>query len=105
MALTIDNATDGYDPAGVDGLLQRIQIEVINEATLQMETKRKNLNDTLDDIWQGKSEKIFKSNMKYHIEIAKKSMEDAYDSMKTSVYQIIGRMYEVDQNLVKEEAA
>ena len=105
MELTIKGATVGFDKEGISNLMTDIQANVIQEAKDKLDAERDNLNSTLDEIWQGHSEEIFKQNMFNDIETLKKQYDIMYNALAAEISQLHKAMGDIDQNLVTEGGA
>ena len=103
--LTIDNATVGYDTAGVRSLLDKIKADVIQEAERSMKQKAINLFNAVDEIWQGVSAEKFKGNMQQDIDKIIEALDASYNSLDAEVSQIAKAMGDVDVELVETRAA
>lgn len=101
MALTIDKATVGYDQEGISTLLTDIQANVIEEAKNQLDSGKGALEETLDSIWQGHSEEVFKQNMTDDITTLKDTFDKMYSVLANEISQAAQRMGEIDQKLVE----
>lgn len=101
MPLTITGATVGYDNGGVNQLMQDIHANMIEEAANQLETNLETLNTAVDEVWVGHSADVFKENMRTDVTKIKEALNKAYDSLSSEISQVVQRMGEVDQELVK----
>ena len=102
MALNIDGATVGFDQEGVSTLLNDIKANLIQEAKDKLKSSKSELDTSLDEIWQGKSEERFKSNMHDDIETVCDALDDAYTSLETEVARARDAMGSVDNTLVEK---
>lgn len=102
MALNIEGATVGFDQDGVRNLLSDIKANVIQEAQDQLKTSVGELDTALDDIWQGKSEERFKSNMHEDVETICDALDDAYNSLVAEIGRARDAMGAVDNTLVEK---
>lgn len=105
MALNIEGATVGFDQEGISTLMADIQASVIQEAKDKLDAERENLNSTLDEIWQGHSEEIFKQNMFNDIETLKRQYDIVYNALAAEISQLHKAMGDIDENLVTEGGA
>lgn len=103
--LTIDNATVGYDTAGVRSLLDKIKAEVIHDAETAMKQKAINLFNAVDEVWRGVSAEKFKANMQQDIDKIIEALDASYNSLDAEVSQIAKAMGDVDVELVEARTA
>lgn len=101
MALDISGATVGYDADGIASLLAKIKADVIDEASTEMKARSTDLENALDQVWQGDSEEQFKENMQNDIRKVRRALDKAYESLASEIGQIGQRMGQVDENLVE----
>ncbi len=103
MGLNINNATIGYDVNELQQAMTRLDIEVITEATNQMNSGMKELREQVDAVWAGQSAESFKKNMDHDKEVIIAAMHQIRDGeIKGFMNQIVNNFDEIDQNLVKE---
>ena len=100
MALDISGATVGYDATGIKALLSNIHASVIQEASDEMVARRGDLDQALDQVWQGESEEKFKENMDDDVKRVRNALEKIYRALEGEVNQIGQRMGKVDEELV-----
>ena len=101
MALNIEGATVGYDHAGIDALMGEIKADVIEEAKNKLKESESTLDESLDTIWQGKSEETFKSNMHEDVLVVCDALDKAYDTLAAEIYRAGHAMGRVDEELVQ----
>jgi uncharacterized protein YukE len=101
MALDINGATVGYDHAGIDTLLRDIKANVIEEAKEKLKSSEATLDESLDNIWQGKSEETFKNNMHQDVLVVCDALDKAYDTLAAEIYRTGSAMGQVDEGLVE----
>ena len=100
MALDISGATVGYDATGIKSLLLNIHADVIEDASNEMVARRGDLDQALDQVWQGESEEKFKENMDEDVKKIREALERIYRALESEVNQIGRNMGKVDQELV-----
>jgi uncharacterized protein YukE len=103
MPLTISGATVGYDAEGISTLLDRVRADVINASKEELRKNLANLETSVDAIWQGHSEEVFKENMAEDVDRICSSLDTLYANLASEISQIGVRMAEIDNNLVKEK--
>ena len=102
MALTIENATFGYDIRNVDDALTEIKRGVITEAVETMNKSMDKLKGWVDSAWVGKSAELFKKNMEKDKEMIANQLTQSYNALENVILtQLSTRIAEADQNLVK----
>ena len=105
MALDIGGATLGVDANNIQEALNRLNVECIQETITLMNTSMSSLRDAVDSAWVGQSAEVFKSNMEKDKETISKALNDAYEVLKSEMYQIVNEMEAADAELVKERNA
>lgn len=101
MALTIENATVGYNQDGIKSLMEDIKANVIEEAKNSLKNSENTLDEALDEIWQGKSEETFKSNMHEDVLVVCDALDTAYNTLAAEIYRAGHAMGRVDEELVQ----
>ena len=102
MALTITNATIGYDRSGVEALKQAIRLKVVDQAIDRLETSFDSLTSSIDNMWVGHSAEIFKSNMHSDVDKIKTALSQTCTTLEAELDHIMGAMGQVDEDLVKD---
>lgn len=102
MPLDIKGATTGYDSSATEQLLQDIKANAITKAADELDAQFNTLENSVNEIWQGKSSEIFIQNMRKDVETIKNALNSAYEALQSEVNQIVSEFSNVDQNLVKE---
>lgn len=102
MALDINGATVGFDQWGIKNLLDDIKASLIVESIEKLHSSRADLDNALDEIWQGESEEAFKSNMHEDVETVCNALDSAYKALEAEISRTRDAMGEVDENLVKK---
>ena len=100
-ALTIENATVGYDSDKVATLMSDIRANVIDSASQAMTDSLEALNTAVDQAWAGHSAKVFKENMQKDVDTVKKALDDTYTVLHNEIIQIVKAMHQVDQELIQ----
>ncbi len=101
MALNIEGATLGYDANNVQAAFNSLNQEVIGETIILLKQGLEKLNQATDQVWVGQSAEQFKKNMQYDADFISERLEETRDILKTELDEIVNKMDEVDQNLVK----
>lgn len=101
MALGIEGATLGYDKNNVQAAYNSLNAEVIEVAINAINGKLSDLRTAVDTVWVGASAEKFKSNMEYDADVVTFALNETREVLKTELYEIINKMDELDQNLVK----
>lgn len=104
MALKIDGASIGFDANGIEEALNNINAKVITETCNQMDTEMSTLHEAVDEAWQGNAAEQFKKNMETDKKTVQDALNEAYDSLKVELKNIMDSMAEADENLVKERS-
>lgn len=105
MALTIENATIGFDATNVEGALRNLNTRVINDTIKAMNSSMGTLREAVDAAWVGQSAETFKNNMEADKDSVTKGLEETFEALKTEMYEIVNKMGEADAELVKERGA
>lgn len=104
MALNIEGATIGFDANNVETALNNLNTRVIQDTINKMNSSMSTLRETVDSAWVGQSAEIFKDNMETDKEMISKGLNDAYDVLKSEMYQIVNEMTEADEGLLNRRA-
>lgn len=104
MALTIENATMGFDVNNIETALNNLNTRVIQDTINKMNSSMQGLRDYVDAAWVGSSAEQFKTNMESDKTKIAQALQDTYDVLKSEMYQVVNEMAEVDDNLVKGRA-
>lgn len=104
MALTIENATVGYDANGIEQLLNNINTNVVEESHNKLGGGLNDLETTIEEIWRGESSTIFRNNMRDDVQKVEEAIDQVYDVLRGEISQIVEAMTQVDQNLIKNRA-
>ena len=102
MALTIQGADIGYDANEVQTALNNIRAQVIEEAQNQLRQQISDLENSVDEIWVGKSADNFKKNMQKDVNDICKGLDETYEMLKDEFNHITARMANIDATLVDE---
>lgn len=101
MALDISRASVGYDSEGVKNLMNDIKASVIEETKEKLKNSETNLDNALDEIWQGHSEETFKSNMHEDVLVVCDALDTAYATLAAEIIRAGTAMGAADQELVQ----
>ncbi len=101
MALNIEGATLGYDANNVQEAFNSLNQKVIGETIVKMQQGLDNLRTATDAVWVGTSAEQFKKNMEYDVDFISKCLEETRDVLKKQLDEIVNKMDEIDQSLVK----
>lgn len=101
MALTIENSTIGFDANNVEKALNNLNTEVIQATISQLNRSMSDLRSTVDEGWVGASAEKFKENLEKDKETVSESLNKTYDTLKKEMYDIVNKMGEADEELVK----
>ena len=104
MALSIENATIGFDVNNVETALSNLNTKVIQDTITKMNSSMQKLRESVDAAWVGSSAEQFKTNMESDKDKISKSLQDTYDVLKSEMYQIVNEMAAADEELVKGRA-
>lgn len=102
MALTIDNATQGFDVNGIQSLIGKLKLKMVTEVIAEMNTGVSKLEWTVDSGWVGTSAETFKSNMQADKETISKALEESQEQLKAYLFDIGNRLDEMDASLVEK---
>lgn len=103
MGFNINSATIGYDVNELQQAMNRLDIEVITEATNQMTSAMELLRAQVDAVWAGQSAESFKKNMEHDKNVIIAAMHQIRDGeIKGFMDQIVRNFDEIDQSLVEE---
>ena len=104
MALTIENATIGFDVNNVETALNNLNTRVIQDTINKMNSSMQTLRDYVDSAWVGESAEQFKKNMEADKSKISDALNATYDILKSEMYQIVNEMSAADHELVKARA-
>jgi uncharacterized protein YukE len=100
MALTIENASVGYDENNLSKTLSNVHNNCVIEAKTELRNKLSELNSAVNDCWVGQSAETFKSNMQHDVEEICKGLDAAYEGLEAEFNKVIAGLSEVDQQLI-----
>lgn len=101
MALTIENATLGYDSNGIEKAIRDINGNYIEKVCSDLNRNLDNLKTTIDQIWVGTSASIFKSNMDKDVSSVCAALRESVSILETDLRNAGAYLREVDENLIK----
>lgn len=104
MALNIEGASIGFDVNNVETALNNLNTRVIQDTINKMNSSMSTLREYVDNAWVGQSAEIFKENMETDKDTISKSLNDAFDCLKSEMYQIVNEMGEADAALMNRRA-
>ena len=104
MALTIENATIGFDANNVQTALNNLNTRCIGDAISKMNDSMQSLREYVDSAWVGASAETFKNNMEADKNKVSEALRDTYDILKSEMYQIVNEMAAADEALVERRA-
>lgn len=104
MALTIENASIGFDANNIQEALNNLNTNVIRNTIIAMNQSMSTLREFVDSAWVGSSAEQFKNNMETDKEKIAQALEDTYEVLKSEMYQIVNEMQAADEELVKARA-
>ncbi|MBR2753876.1 hypothetical protein IKD82_01805 [Candidatus Saccharibacteria bacterium] len=99
MVLTIENATVGYNAENVDDLIKSIKTEVIDNAISSFDGNFETLQQSVEEIWQGESEKKFIATIKDDIDLVKKGLNTIYQNLEGEISLIVSKMADADKKV------
>lgn len=105
MALTIENATIGYNANEVEQALTNLNTKCIVETISSMRKGYEDLVSAVNEAWVGKSAETFKNNMLTDINTIEGALNSTYDVLKSEMYQIVNTMQENEENVLQERGA
>lgn len=101
MALNIEQATLGYDANNVQAAFNSLNQEVIGDTITLLQQGTDKLKTATDQVWVGQSAEQFKKNIEFDADYISKCLEETRDILRIELDEIVNKMDEVDQNLVK----
>lgn len=104
MALTIDEATYGYDINQMQAALNNINAGVVIDAVNKLNEGMDALREAVDNAWVGKSAETFKKNMETDKESVVKGLNDSYEALKSEMEQIMSVMEQTEADLIEERS-
>ena len=99
MALTIENATEGYDSSNLNALKEEIKTACIDPAIDDLGKGLEDLKNAIDQIWVGDSANRFKDKMENHISNAQKLMRTVKSDVELYLGNITVQLREVDESI------
>lgn len=105
MALTIENATMGFDANNVQTALNNLNTHVIQDAINAMNKAMSDLRTATDNAWVGASAEKFKKNMEHDKQSIVDGLNGSYEALKSEMQQIMASMGEAEEQLIKERGA
>ena len=102
MALTIENASIGFDANNVEKALNHLNSDLIDATIQQMNNSMAELREYVDNAWVGESAETFKANMEHDKDDVTKGLHDAYDALRSAMYEIVNNMQDKDKVLVEK---
>ena len=101
MALTIEGANVGFDSNGLQTLLDDIQVKLVGDTIDHLNNNFNTLVESLENIWQGQSEKIFIGNMAADLQKISTAIRSAGQQLQTTVTNMGAEVIHADEELVK----
>ena len=98
--LAFENATIGFDKAGLSKVLDDVRIEVIENAQKKMTDSFDLLIEKVDAAWQGQSAENFKKLMAYHKQTVSDAIGSCYGVLRAEMVEMMNAMSELDEQLV-----
>lgn len=100
MALTIENASVGYDENNLSKTLSNVHNDCVIRAKSELRNNLSNLNSSVNDCWVGQSAENFKSNMQHDVDEICKGLEAAYEGLEAEFNKVIAGLAKVDEDLI-----
>lgn len=105
MALTIENATMGFDANNVQTALNNLNTYVIQDSINAMNSAMNDLREATDNAWVGLSAEKFKKNLETDKQSIIEGLNSSYEALKSEMQQIMASMGEAEEQLIKERGA
>ena len=103
MALTIDNASVGYDASGVVKVAKAFE-STVEAATAKLKSDKDGVKKDVDKFWQGGGADTFKNNIESDVTNIVNALDKAKKVFRRELYAIINAMDKLDDNLIKARA-
>ena len=103
MALTIDNASIGYNSEGLGTCLDNIHTNVIQAAIDKMKDSQDKIQEWIDSAWVGHSADAFKNNFFVQELRIVKGLQDAETALRAEFYQIMTELAHADSELIQKD--
>lgn len=100
MALTIENASIGYDSNGVKELLQKIQTEVVDETIKLMNQESQAINYSVENYWVGNSADTFKGNIQHDVSVVSNSLHREKEELEKKLNEIAKLMGDKEAEVI-----
>ena len=101
MALTIENATIGYDANNLQSTLNHIHNNCVVHAKNSLKTSMDTLRSSVDECWVGQSAETFKNNMQTDVDNICTQLDEAYEALKVIFQGVQNKYAELDEGLIK----
>lgn len=101
MALTIDNATIGYNGDNVETALNNLKTKCIEDTIEKMKGSMEKLNGWVSDAWVGASAEQFKENMEADRKEVEDNLKATYEELENKIHDIVKSMATIDEELVE----
>ena len=105
MALTIEGATVGYDSGEVQTAINNLHTKCIADTKNLMTKEMSTLRTAVDNAWVGQSAESFKNNLQADLTTISNALDETFNVLQSELFEIVNKMDEMDQNLVKERGA
>lgn len=99
MALTIENASFGYDANNLQSTLNNIHNNCVESTKSALRTNLDELRTAIDNCWVGSSAEKFKDQMQRNVDDICKGLDLAYDSLCSTFYNAQSDMQSVDDEI------
>lgn len=105
MALTIENASMGFDANNVQTALNNLNTRVIQDTINAMNKSMSDLVTAVDNAWVGASAEKFKKNMEADKQVIVNGLNDSYEVLKSEMQQIMTELAAREESLINERGA
>ena len=99
MALSINNATYGYDANNLQQTINNLNINCIQKTINDLNKGILSLRATVDGVWKGQSAEKFKEKLESDANSVSKTISDLGDSLTSSMQSFVNNLAEIDNNI------
>ena len=99
MALTIENASIGYDANNLQSTLNNIHNNCVESTKTALKTNLDELRIAIDECWVGSSAEKFKEQMQRNVEDICKGLDLAYDNLCSTFNSAQSDLQAVDDSI------
>ncbi len=99
MALSIENATFGYDANGLQQAINNLNLKCVTETISAINGGMADLRSSVDAAWKGQAAEKFKTKMEEDADEVSSAIQEAGEALTSSLKTFVSNLADVDNSI------